>query len=539
MSRISSGFAATHGRSAPWLVVAAAAIGAAGCARPGGVDDDETESTSAGLTTTLSLAADAYVRQTSPTSNYGTATTVNSDGDDGGSIVTGYVRFSVGNVGTITNAKLRVYVKNESPGPYQVRRVADNSWGETTVNWNNQPAVGALVATIGATQLSTWIDIDITSAVTANATTSLVIQAGTDDGFSFSSREASKNKPQIVLTTSGTGAGGAGGSAATGGAPGTGGTASGGAPGTGGAAGGSSGGPSTEANLKIAFVGDTDDGSDYTSVLNLVATEGAQALVTAGDMTYTSNPDAWWAATESRLGQSFPIFLARGNHDDASWSGFLPEAANHLGGATRTAGPHNAAYKTQFKGLDLVTIKLGDTATTVNNLFGSDTNVWKVCAWHQNQAKMQVGGKGDEMGWAVYEACRQKGAIIITGHEHTYHRTKTMTNTQTQTIDPTCSSGGSVCVGPGRTYVTVVGTGGTGLRAQIRCTPTASTAPFATLNTSDPSCPIWASIYTTNQGANYGAQFIVFNVDGNPKKAHAYFKNVAGQIIDSFDVFAD
>jgi hypothetical protein len=28
-----------------------------------------------------------------------------------------------------------------------------------------------------------------------------------------------------------------------------------------------------------------------------------------------------------------------------------------------------------------------------------------------------------------------------------------------------------------------------------------------------------ASIYTTNQGVNYGAQFITFNVDGNPKKA--------------------
>src|SRR6185295_1845481 len=124
-------------------------------------------------------------------------------------------------------------------------------------------------------------------------------------------------------------------------------------------------------------------------------------------MSYSANPTAWWSAFESVMGTSFPVFLSRGNHDDSSWSGFLPKAANHLGGATRTAGPHNAAYKTIFHGLDVVTIKKGDTATTVNNLFGSDTNVWKVCTWHQNQNKMQVGGKGDEMGWAVYEACRQ------------------------------------------------------------------------------------------------------------------------------------
>jgi hypothetical protein len=30
-----------------------------------------------------------------------------------------------------------------------------------------------------------------------------------------------------------------------------------------------------------------------------------------------------------------------------------------------------------------------------------------------------------------------------------------------------------------------------------------------------------------------------FNVDGNPKKAHGYFKNIAGQTIDTFDIFAD
>jgi hypothetical protein len=152
---------------------------------------------------------------------------------------------------------------------------------------------------------------------------------------------------------------------------------------------------------------------------------------------------------------------------------------------------------------------------------------------------MQVGGKGDEMGWEVYETCRQKGAIIITGHEHSYHRTKTMTNLTNQIIDSTCSSGSSLCVGPGRTFVSVDGTGGTGLRVQVRCTPTASTPPFPSLNTTDPSCPIWASIYTLDQGAQFGAQFITFNVDGNPKKARGYFKNISGQTIDTFDIFAD
>jgi predicted phosphodiesterase len=301
----------------------------------------------------------------------------------------------------------------------------------------------------------------------------------------------------------------------------------------------SNGTVATDANLKIAFVGDTSDGSNWASVLTLAKNEGAAAVVTAGDMTYDSDPSGWWSKTESVLGQTYPVFLARGNHDDTSWSGFLAEASNHLGGASRTTGPHNAAYKTVFRGLTLLTITKGDTATTVNNLVGSDNHIWRVCNWHQNQAKMQVGGKGDEMGWAVYEACRQQGAIIVTGHEHSYERTKTLTSTTNQTIDSSCSGGSSLCVGLNRTFVSVIGTGGTGLRNQVRCIPTATSAPFRSLNTSDPSCPIWASIYTTDQAAKFGALFITFNVDGNPKKARGVFKNISGTAIDSFTIFHD
>lgn len=44
---------------------------------------------------------------------------------------------------------------------------------------------------------------------------------------------------------------------------------------------------------------------------------------------------------------------------------------------------------------------------------------------------------------------------------------------------------------------------------------------------------------TTNQGVNFGAEFITFNVDGNPKKATSYFKTISGTRIDDFTIFAD
>src|SRR5262245_31235219 len=43
---------------------------------------------------------------------------------------------------------------------------------------------------------------------------------------------------------------------------------------------------STDANLKVAFVGDTADGTNWKNVLQLAKDEGAAAVVTAGDMTY-------------------------------------------------------------------------------------------------------------------------------------------------------------------------------------------------------------------------------------------------------------
>lgn len=495
--------------------------------QPAGI---EIETNVHALTSTIGLSADAYVRSGSYAgTNFGTATTLNSDSDDGSTTLWSYLRFSIGNVGTISSAKLRLYVADTSAGPHTVKRVSNTSWGETSINWNNKPAVdGVLVATIGSASSGSWIELDITSVAQPNSTISLAIQPGSTDGLDLRSRNHTSNQPQVVIVSGGGGgSGGAGGGA--GGAGGTG----------GGGAGGGSGTVATEPNLKVAFIGDTANGSSYNDVLNLIMQEGAQAMFVAGDMTYSSNPAAWWSATEAVVEQSYPVFLARGNHDDSSWSGFLAEAATHRGGATHVAGPHDAAYKDIYRGLTAVAIKKGDTNTTVNNLFGSDNHIWKVCYWHQNQNKLQVGGKGDEMGYGVFEACRQKGAIIINGHEHTYHRTKTLINTQTQTIDPSCASGSSLCVGPNRTFVSVVGTGGTGLRAQVRCLPTASSPPFASLNTSDASCPIWASIYTTNQGATFGALFITFNVDGNPKKARAYYKAINGQVIDAFDIFAD
>jgi hypothetical protein len=279
--------------------------------------------------------------------------------------------------------------------------------------------------------------------------------------------------------------------------------------------------------LKVAFVGDTGSGANWEGVANLIKNEGANGLVVQGDMSYADDPAAWWTTTELVLGTTFPIFISRGNHDDNTWASYLDKANAHLDGATRVAGAHDANYKTTWRGLVIATIKKGDTAANITPFLQDEDHIWKICNWHQNQTALQLGDKADEMGWDVYEACRQLGAIIQTGHEHSYSRTKTLTNITTQTVDATCNSPTELCVSPGRTFLQVVGLGGQSIRDQKRCLPTVY--PYGCNGE-------WASISTSNQGAANGAQFITFNTGGDPKKASGYFKNVNGQMVDTFNV---
>ena len=111
------------------------------------------------------------------------------------------------------------------------------------------------------------------------------------------------------------------------------------APATGGTAGTT--GITTDPNLKVAFIGDTNTGTNFRSVLGLIRNEHAAAVVVQGDMSYSGSPETWWSDVESVLGTTFPVFISRGNHDDSSWSGYLPKAAQHLGGAVREPGAHH------------------------------------------------------------------------------------------------------------------------------------------------------------------------------------------------------
>jgi len=228
----------------------------------------------------------------------------------------------------------------------------------------------------------------------------------------------------------------------------------------------------TPPGFKVAFIADQGLGvSDSEAVLNVILAEGANMIIHAGDFDYNDDPDAWDAQINSVLGADYPYFATIGNHDDGSavWPLYqqkLTERLALIDGAVCTFGTGGIGVKQSctYNGLFFVLSGVGtmgsDHATYIQNEMAQDNSIWRICSWHKNMKAMQVGGKSDSTGWEVYEECRAAGAIIATGHEHSYERTRTLSDIQNQIIDPAWPEANNVRVGEGSTFVFVSGLGG-------------------------------------------------------------------------------
>jgi hypothetical protein len=157
---------------------------------------------------TFAAAADARVSEASPTTNYGTATTLQADGGTG-TRQTSFLRFMTSSItGSIQNVKLRVFCTTNGTANGPAAYLANSSWTESGtggVTWNTQPALlSGVVDNKAAVAASSWVEYDVTSLVTGNGTYTFALVADSTDGVVFSSREGT-SPPQLVITL-GTGA---------------------------------------------------------------------------------------------------------------------------------------------------------------------------------------------------------------------------------------------------------------------------------------------------------------------------------------------
>jgi PKD repeat protein len=153
-----------------------------------------------GATTTFTPDADAYFNTASPAKNYGAATVLKLHSP----VTAEYrplVRFAVtGLSGAPSKAVLRLWVTDASTVGGSWFKVS-NAWTESTVTWNTKPDVAGapLAGTAGAATLGTWMQVDVTSAVTGNGQVSFEATSTSTNTAAFASKE-SANAPQLVVT---------------------------------------------------------------------------------------------------------------------------------------------------------------------------------------------------------------------------------------------------------------------------------------------------------------------------------------------------
>lgn len=155
--------------------------------------------TSTGNLFTFLPLADAYVNSGSPASNYGSSTTLRADASPD---IHSYLRFSVqGLSGAVTRATLRVYANSASSLGCTVHSVSDNTWSESTINYNNAPTAGGPLRSSGAFGAAVWIEIDLTPYITGNGMYNLALLTSSSTAVSFASRETGANAPQLIIVT--------------------------------------------------------------------------------------------------------------------------------------------------------------------------------------------------------------------------------------------------------------------------------------------------------------------------------------------------
>lgn len=286
---------------------------------------------------------------------------------------------------------------------------------------------------------------------------------------------------------------------------------------------------SPPSNFTIAFIGDQGINADARAVLQLIKGEGTQLVIHQGDFDYRDDPDSWDAQINEILGPSFPYFISVGNHDTAMWGGangyqskfqqrleLIPEAD--------CEGDLGVLSVCRYKGFIIVLSGVGTVGGSqeehtayFNNQLTNDHHIWRICSWHKNMHKMQVGMKSDSTGWGVYEACREAGAIVATAHEHSYSRTYLMSSFENQII---ASYSSTLELEDGRSFAFVSGLGGSSIRNQNQ------------------NWPWMASVYTSDQNATFGALFCKFFDNDNPRHASCYFKDINGTIQDQFELIS-
>ncbi|AEI40254.1 DNRLRE domain-containing protein [Paenibacillus mucilaginosus] len=156
----------------------------------------------------LNPAADSYVSSEAAAVNYGKAASMVTK-QAAVNERSAYLKFDLSGItGTITSAKLKLYVKNRSASVSRsVYAVSTDNWTENGLTYSSRPPYGSQVGAAVITSPG-WVEFDVTPYIkgehAGDKTASLYIKdpvLSSDAGIEFYSKENGTNIPVLAVTT--------------------------------------------------------------------------------------------------------------------------------------------------------------------------------------------------------------------------------------------------------------------------------------------------------------------------------------------------
>jgi hypothetical protein len=161
----------------------------------------------------LSPVADAYVvGGNSANGNFGSSTVLLCKTDTSNASFTreSYLRFNLSSLsGTVVAAKLRLKVESitgSGQNTHTAHFVTNDSWGESTLTWNNKPVAGAALAAATFPAVGSWVELDLTTQAASELAgdknlSTVLISSGTVL-VGYHSRQASAgSRPELAVVT--------------------------------------------------------------------------------------------------------------------------------------------------------------------------------------------------------------------------------------------------------------------------------------------------------------------------------------------------
>lgn len=477
---------------------------------------------------------DAYVLQGSPNSNFGSATTLRVDGSPPERTL---MKFDVTGIGDdrVTRARLRLFNTNSSNRGGDFSRLANTSWSESGVTWNNAPsAVGPPFAFLGRVSSSNFYEVDVTSQVTSDGIIGFGITSTSSDGADYRSKEGPSGfGPMLIVEVESVDVPPDPTPTAT---------------------------PSPTpvvSTSSFGFAAAGDHGANSRTDMSLQALDASPIdfYLALGDLDYDETPsdEAWCDYVKSRMplhGPSFPFELVTGNHEeqggpDGYILNFVECLPDRLGSTLSPTNQYGAEYYFDYPaGAPLARVIMIAADLEVEDVsydyFAGNARYewlsgvidsarqagipWVIVGMHK--VCITAGNKGCSIGSALMNLLVAKRVdLVLQAHDHNYQRSRQLAHDPATCPAVPVGSFDGDCVVPTATDNTY--SKGAGALFLISGS---FGRPHDDVSTSDSEAPYFVTMDDTTWG------FARYRVSSD--RIDAQFVNSIGAFTDSFSIIA-